>query len=144
MTAHPGTLRAEPLFLKETKFGPLLLFVTAVSVSSGDAPPVLLTPESRFRIRGRLPTAGAVVFGLTTHFPTADARGNSAPRASVTPARDASGTFELELRLADLQPEETRSPRSAAGLTMEDCWCLTVHADKGLELVQVELLNGPG
>ena len=131
-------LRAEPLFLKETKFGPLLLFVTAISVSSGDAPPVLLGPETRFRIRGRLPTAGDVVFGITTHFPKGGCAGKYSTSRKMTGT--VGGSFELELRLADLQPEEARSPRSAAGLTIEDCYCVTVHTDRGLELTEVELL----
>lgn len=135
-----ASLRAEPLFLKETKFGPLLLYATAISVSSGDAPPVLLDANARFRIRGRLASAGDVVFGMTTHFPNGGCAGKYSTSRKVDSSGGVAGHFELELRLSDLQPEEARSPRSAAGLTLEDCYSVTVHADKGLELTSVELL----
>ena len=36
--------------------------------------------------------------------------------------------------------EITNTSAAAAGLTIEDCWCLTLPADKGRELVSVEVL----
>jgi FecR protein len=136
-----GGLRSEPLFLKETPHGPLLLHVTAISVSSGDSPPVLLGADARFRIRGRLASASDVVFGITTHFQNGGCAGKySASRRVEATGGGAARQFELELRLSELRPEDARSPRSAAGLTIEDCWCLTVHADKGLEIMEVELV----
>ncbi len=36
--------------------------------------------------------------------------------------------------------EITIAAAAAAGLTIEDCWCLTLQADKGRELVSVEVL----
>ncbi len=135
-----GCLRAEPLFLKETKFGPLLLFVTAISVSSGNGPPVLLGRDTRFRIRGRMPAGGDVSFGMTTHFPNGGCSGKYSTSRRIESGGLPDGGFDLELRLADIPPEEPRSPRTAAGLTIEDCWLLSVHADKGLELVSVEVL----
>ncbi len=114
--------------------------MAAISVSSGDSAPVLLGPNSRFRIRGRLPASGEIGFGITTHFPNGGCSGKYSTLRGVEVADPSTQTFDIELHLDELRPEEERSPRSAAGLTIEDCWSLTIHADKGLELLEVELL----
>lgn len=138
--AIEGSLRSRPLFQKETRWSPLLLYVAAVSVSSGDTAPVLLGPNARFRIRGRMPASGEIGFGITTHFPNGGCSGKYSTLRRVEIAGPAARTFDLTLHLNELRPEEERSPRSAAGLTIEDCWALTIHADKELELLDVELL----
>lgn len=144
----PGTdkedarLRAIPY---TTSWGKTI-YTVAFGVSRGDKPPVLLQPESRFRVRGRLVSAHRVYFGVTVRHPNGEFAGKF---QTIQPAGefDDGQDFEVVLDLGDfrLDPslDERRSdlPSSPFHLVVESMWCHTLYEPAGLEIAEVELLS---
>ena len=119
--ARPGTdAAAEPMY------------VTALTVSRGQAVPVVLTADSAFRIRGRVQQPREIVIGLGVGVLDGAGRGRS-----VTPAINVRDEFEIVIPLSEFQ---------ARGLPLEGMELLswfgfTYARDAQLEITGVELLG---
>ena len=136
---HSASLRAAPYLVTCGRPKPLLVYMTAFAVASSDSPPVLLSPGGRFRIRGRMESTGALIFGLTLHYPKAGFAGKYSTARRIAVSEERGGLFDIELRLEEFKPEEARFPAVPINLELVDCWCLTVHEDRGLRIGDVAL-----
>jgi len=121
------------------------IYVAPFGVSEGDAPPVVLLPESRLRVRGRIAAAHRVHFGVTINHPNGDFAGRF---QTVCPA-DAfqSGEdfeFTLELRDLELDPSladmKEKLPSVPFHFVVESVWFHTLEKRAGMEIAEVELI----
>ena len=142
-------LRTAPLLWGSPE-EPITLYVVALSVSRNRPTPVLLTSGAKFRIRGRIESAGKVYFGLTTKHVKGGFAGKFVVERHFELAHETDEPLDIELRLDDFHPQEqllTKKypegfPASPVGLELFDWWCCTVNEDAGLEITQVELDAG--
>lgn len=137
----PGAQQARPMLLRENPEKPLLLHVVSVDPSPKDSPPVRLTSDSSFRIRGRLKAGHTVVFGLTTLHARGGFAGKYVSYVPVEPSHDANDTFEIEVPIEGFQREKELFPESPLGLELADFWALTITNNVGLEIIEVDLLK---
>jgi hypothetical protein len=134
-------LRAAPLLLTCGRPNPLLIFLTAFSVASHNAPPVLMSPGGRFRIRGRMESTGELYFGLTMQHPKGGFAGKYLAPRKIEVSKERGELFDIEMRLEEFKPEEARFPVAPIDLELVDCWRLTLHDDLGLRISSVELIS---
>jgi hypothetical protein len=142
-------LRTAPLLWGSPE-EPITLYVVALSVSRNRPTPVLLTPGAKFRIRGRIESAGKVYFGLTTKHVKGGFAGKFVVERHFELAHETGESLDIELRLDDFHPQEQELtkkypegfPASPVGLELFDWWCCTVNEDAGLEIMHVELGAG--
>ena len=138
----PGELRirAAPLLWPLPEREPVLLHVVAIAAWQCSDSPVVLTPGSRLRYRGRLQRPQMVRFG----FSTARVQGVFAGKFEIDIPADrlsASGEeWEIEIPLADFHPLPTQAVDSPLGMELTDVYALTITTDAGLELHDIELL----
>ena len=120
------------------------LYTVGFAVSVGDKPPVMLQPDSRLRVRGRVRSPHKVYVGVTVR----DAGGAFAGRFQVTRPAEAFSPgqdFDLMLSLRDFQLDPTLSgvkhklPRTPYNLVVETFWCHTLDKQAGLEILDIEL-----
>jgi len=138
---HSDSLRAAPYLVTCGRPKPLLIYLTAFSVASSDSPPVFLSPGGRFRVRGRMESTGALIVGLTMHYPKAGFAGKYSVARRIEVSEEGGGHFDIELRVEEFKPEEARFPAVPIDLELVDCWCLTLHEDLGLRIGDVELIQ---
>lgn len=126
---------------EEAKRDPILLYVASLSVSRGDQPPVVLQPNGKFRILGRLEQPKNLIIGLTTQRIKGGFAGKykASRRAEEIVLED--GEFELLIDVEEFKPEKSEYPASPIGLRLHRWWCLTVKEDAGLTISSVELLQ---
>ena len=133
-------LRAIPYTPREG----ITIYTATFAVSPGDEPPVILPPDSRLRVHGRIASTHKVYFGVTVRH----AGGEFAGRFQTTrPAAEIAGgqDFGVVLDLRDFQLDpaldgmKNTLPRAPFGLVVESIWCHTGNKQAGLELTEVEL-----
>jgi ferric-dicitrate binding protein FerR (iron transport regulator) len=138
----PGDLRirAAPLLWPLPDREPVLLHVVAIAAWQCSQAPVVVTPGSRLRYRGRLQRPQMVRFG----FSTARVRGVFAgkfeidiPAGRLDAAEDG---WEIEIPLADFHPLAEQSVNLPLGMELTDVYALTITSDAGLELHDIELI----
>ena len=121
------------------------IYTVGFGVSYGDKPPVILEPDSRVRVRGRIASTHNVYFGLTVRH----AGGGFAGRfQTIRPAVEfpSGQDFELVLHLRDFRLDSSldemkdKLPDAPFGLVVEAIWCHTLDKQAGLELTEVELI----
>ncbi len=71
-----ATLKAIPFVLTTHQGKTITLYVASFNVSRGDHPPVVLQPDSRFRVRGHIASAHDVFFGVTVNHANGEFAGN--------------------------------------------------------------------
>jgi len=129
----PGSVWATP-----SPSGLLVL----LSVSREFVMPVVLAPESGFRIRGRVHSrvdAIDVIFGFTTREIGGGFSGKYSVSVSVSTVQAGGGAFDIDVPLGQFRdhPESDSAP---AGHELTDWWCHTVDRRSKLEITGVELL----
>jgi len=121
------------------------IYVTSFGVSRGDKPPVILQPDSRFRVRGRVESSHRVWFGVTLRHPNGAFAGRFEtirPAAEFPSGQD----FEVILHLQDFHLDPSLSemrnelPSVPFQLVVDSIWCHTLYKQAGLEITEVELL----
>jgi ferric-dicitrate binding protein FerR (iron transport regulator) len=138
----PGDLRirAAPLLWPLPDREPVLLHVVAIAAWQCSQAPVVVTPGSRLRYRGRLQRPQMVRFG----FSTARVRGVFAGKFEIDiPAGRLAATedgWEIEIPLADFHPLAEQSLNVPLGMELTDVYALTITSDAGLELHDIELI----
>jgi len=137
-----GRVRASPLLVKSSPKlqKPNLLYLVILSASRGRSPPVVLSSEVRFRIRGQIESAGPVTFGLTMQQPKGGFAGKYVTKLPAAAMQTGSGSFDVEIPVADFRAMQKSFPDSPVGLELVDWWCFTTNEDIGLEIEQVELV----
>ncbi|MBI4658670.1 MAG: FecR domain-containing protein [Verrucomicrobia bacterium] len=121
------------------------IYTVSIGISSGDTPPVILQPASRFRVRGRIASSLPVYFGVTVRHANGEFAGNF---QTVRPAVEfpSGQNFEVILQLRDfrLDPSliemKNKLPSAPFDLVVESIWCHTLDKQAGLEIAEVELL----
>jgi hypothetical protein len=121
------------------------IYTAAFCVSRGDNPPVILQPDSRFTVRGRIASAHAVYFGVTVRHLNGEFAGKF---QTIRPADDfqSGQEFEVSLNLRDFQLDpsltemKSKLPSDPFDLVVESIWCHTLYEPAGLEIVEAELL----
>ena len=144
-----GSLRNAPM-LWGCPEKPVTLYLVSLSVSRNRPAPVLLTAGGKFRIRGRIESAGTVYFGLTTIRVNGGFAGKFLVERRFDVVQETGESLDIELRLEDFRPQEQelaekspeKFPASPVGLELFDWWCCTVNEDAGLEITHVELDTG--
>jgi hypothetical protein len=121
------------------------IFAAATRVSTWDAPPVTLHPDSRLRIRGRLGVSRTVYFGVHLR----DASGAFAGRFLTARSAQQFGAgevFDVTLPIRDfildpaLKHLSKKLPARPFELTVESVFCHTLTHPAGLELFQIEVI----
>ncbi|MFC1597478.1 DUF1080 domain-containing protein [Planctomycetota bacterium] len=132
--------KAIPLKISEEQ----TIHVAPFGVSGDDKPPVVLLPESRLRVRGRVAAAHPVYFGVTINHPNGDFAGRF---QTVRPADEfqSGEDFEVALELRDFQLDPSlnemkdRLPTAPFHFVVESIWLTTLDKQAGLEIAEVEL-----
>ncbi|MBT5019347.1 FecR family protein [Planctomicrobium sp.] len=140
----PARLWAIPYTADKETGRDITLYTASVGVSTGETPPVVLPPQSKIRIRGRLDHPNHVFFGLTVRHRNGDFAGRF---QTILPAESFTGKneFEVILNLDDysLDPSleflKEKLPKGPAELIVESVWCHTLFDQAGLAITSVEL-----
>jgi len=132
-------LEAAPILLDYPK-QPATVYLAAGSFSRGPAPPIVLAPGARLRLRLWLRTSADVYFGLTMKHLKGGFAGKYIARRRLQTAPPPDQPMEIELRAEDFRPQEEEFPHSPLGLELVDWWCFTYNVDAGLGITSVELL----
>jgi ferric-dicitrate binding protein FerR (iron transport regulator) len=134
-----GNLRTAPILLNFQK-EPIALHLAALSVSRGQAAPVVLTSGGKFRIRGQIETSGDIYFGLTMKLVKGGFAGKYIAVRQFDLPQNTDKRLEIELHLEEFRPQEEEFPDSLIGLELVDWSCFTYNMDAGLSIASIELL----
>jgi len=136
-----ATLRAVPYTLKRGD----TIYVASIDVSLGDNPPVVLRPDSHFRVRGHIASPHDVSFGVTVRHLNGEFAGKFQTIQAASALETEEG-FEVVLPLRDFRLDPSlagikhRLPSAPFDLVVESIWCHTLYEPAGLEIAEVELL----
>jgi len=139
--AEGGNRKAMPLEIPE---GPTI-YVVSFGLLEDDDPPVVLLPESRLAVTGRLATAQPVCFGITIRHPNGDFAGRF---VVVRPADEFQSWkgFHVTLDFQDFQLDSSlaamkdKLPGAPLHFVIESLWVTTLENKAGLEIAEVELI----
>lgn len=134
-----GSVRAKSLLLTCAKPNPLLIFVSSAAVVSENSSPLVLSSGGRFTIRGRLDSTAEVFFGMTMNHPKGGFAGKYFAVRKIDLAELGMEPFEWTVPFDELKPVEGAFPATPIELEIVECWCLTVHEDRGLSVQSIEL-----
>ena len=127
----------------ETPEGPTIQ-MAGFGLLEEDNPPVVLLPESRLAVTGRLATAQSVCFGITIRHPNGDFAGRF---LSIRPANEfqSGKDFHVTLDLQDFQLDSSlaamkeKLPTEPFHFVVESLWVTTPEKKAGLEIAEVKL-----
>jgi hypothetical protein len=134
------TRKAIPVELSEDH----TIFVASFGVADGDVPPVVLLPQSRLSVTGRLATGHTIYFGITVNHPNGDFAGRFLTIRSADEFQDGEN-FEMTLDVQDLQLDSSLAdmkdqlPSEPFHFVVESIWFTTLEKDAGLEIAAVKL-----
>jgi ferric-dicitrate binding protein FerR (iron transport regulator) len=120
------------------------LYTLGIPISSGDHAPVVLQPETKIRVQGKVDKSHMIWFGLSLRH----TNGEFAGRFQITrPAGDFKDgePFEVILSLSDYQLDPSLAtwakhlPESPYGLIVKDIWCHTLWDPAGLQVSEMAL-----
>jgi hypothetical protein len=120
------------------------IYTTAIPVSRGDNPPVMLKPTSQIRVRGYLGRNSKLYFGVTVRHPD----GVFAGRFQITkPASEfqSDDEFEVLLKLRDYRLDPSLSkwkrelPETPFELIVESVWCHSLYKPVRLAVIEMEI-----
>ena len=139
--AEGATRKAIPVKISDER----TIYVAPITVSEDDKPPVVLVPESRLSVIGRLATECPVYFGITINHPNGDFAGRY---QTVRPADEFRGgeDFEVTLELQDFQLDPSladrkdKLPSQPFHFVVKTIWLHTLEKQAGLEIVELELI----
>lgn len=141
--AEDGNRKAIPLEIPE---GPTI-YVVPFGLLVDENPPLVLLPDSRLTVTGRLATAQPVYFGITIKHPNGDSAGRfltSRPADEFQDGEDFDVTldvqeFQLDSSLAGIKDN---LPSEPFHFVVESIWITTLENEAGLEIAAVELFPG--
>ncbi len=138
-------LKAVPFTLTNRQGRTMTLYTASFNVSRGDHPPVVLHPESRFRVRGRIASAHDVYLGVTLNHANGEFAGNFQVIKPASAFQDGED-FDVSLSLRDFQLDPSlrhmseKLPKDPFDSVVESIWCHTLVDPAGLEINEIELI----
>ena len=116
----------------------------SMPVSSGDHPPVILQPETKIRVRGKIASSHRIWFGMTLCRENGDFAGRF---QTILPAEEfkSGEPFEVVLNLTDYHLDPSLAkwaeslPESPYGLIVKSVWCHTLWDPAGLQVSEIAL-----
>lgn len=121
------------------------IYATGLVVSCCAKPPVVLLPNSRIRVQGRLTSKHGVWFGITVRQRNGDFAGRFQTIRPASDFRDGE-TFDVILSLRDFHLDPSlnhvkhKLPGAPYHLVVEHAWCHTLYDPAGLKITEVELI----
>lgn len=148
---HAARLKGIPLVPSDYPSDTLLML--GLPVSSSDSSPVILHPNSRFILRGRIASARGIYFGIKMAHPNGAFAGKFRAEKSASGFNDLRD-FEAVFRLSDFELDpcvrdrKEELPGNPEGLIVTGVYCFTPHRTGdamsmrtvSLEVTEVELL----
>ncbi len=111
-------------------------YLASLSVSRGDAGPVLLAAGNRFRVRGRAYMPAVITIGFSALDRDRSTGGRYSNRRRVE------GEFDLELPIEEYRMMNGRGDvASAFGRELVNWFCMTSNREAALEITAVELVG---
>jgi len=139
--AEGATRKAIPVKISDER----TIYVAPITVSEDDKPPVVLLPESRLSVSGRLATECPVYFGITINHPNGDLAGRFQAERPADEFRNGED-FKVTLELQDFQLDPSlagmkdKLPSEPFHFVVETVWLHTLEKQAGLEIVELELI----
>ena len=117
----------------------------SMPVSSGDHPPVILQPETKIRVRGKIASSHRIWFGMTLCRENGDFAGRF---QTILPAEEfkSGEPFDVVLDLTDYHLDPSLAnwadslPKTPYGLIVKSVWCHTLWDPAGLQVSEIELM----
>ena len=146
-SSEPAHLKTVPYILPEkTDQKQRTIHTLAMPVSVCDQPFVVLQPESKVRVRGKIESSRPIYFGLTLSLPNGDFAGRFQIRRPALEFKSGQ-SFEVVLDLNDYQLDPSLAqwaeslPKSPYGLIVKNVWCHTLWDPAGLQVSEIELMT---
>tara|TARA_Y100000588_G_scaffold135185_1_gene148637 strand:- start:4036 stop:5394 length:1359 start_codon:yes stop_codon:yes gene_type:complete len=120
------------------------LYTLGMPVSRGDHPPVVLQPETKIRVRGKVASSHAIWFGMTLSRENGDFAGRFQIRLPAEEFKSGE-PFEVVLNLSDYELDPSLAkwaeslPKAPYGLIVKDIWCHTLWDPAGLQVSEIAL-----
>ena len=146
-SSEPAHLKTVPYVLPEkTDQKQRTIHTLSMPVSVCDQPPVVLQPESKVRVRGKIASSHRIWFGLTLIRENGDFAGRF---QTIHPAEEfkSGEPFEVILNLSDYHLDPSLSkwaehlPKTPYGLIVKAVWCHTLWDPAGLQVSEIELMT---
>jgi len=138
-----GILYAMPWLARQAKSNTEadVSYLAVLSVTSGQAIPVVADAGSRFRIVGQVESSTNVTFGITTLARNGGFAGKYSAVRSIE-SSEPDGSFDIEIPLLEFQPVvvNTELVESPSHQELADWWCITTGKDVKFAIRRVELL----
>lgn len=143
--AEPPHLKTVPLTLSaKDDRKQRTIHTLSMPVSQGDHPPVVLQPESKIRVRGKIASNHRIWFGMTLRRENGDFAGRF---QTILPAEEfkSGEPFEVVLNLSDYHLDPSLAkwadslPKTPYGLIVKSVWCHTLWDPAGLQVSEIAL-----
>lgn len=128
-----GVLKATPR--RAGSDGSAVTYVASLDISQTQSGPIVLTNQSRLRIRGQLKKPGSVLFGLSAANEQRTVSGRFVARRRVD------SKFDIEIAVTELTPLGERSQTTSYPNDMEALNWFCIATEPGLMIEHVELLS---
>ena len=145
--AEPAQLKTVPYTLPaKTDRKQRTIYNLSMSVSQGDHPPVVLQPETKIRVRGKVASSHRIWFGMTLRRENGDFAGRI---QTILPAEEfqSGEPFEVVLNLSDYHLDPSLAkwaehlPKTPYGLIVKGVWCHTLWDPAGLQVSEMALMT---
>jgi len=139
--AEGESRKAFPIKISEER----TFYVAPFDVAEGDTPPIVLLPESRLQVSGRVATAHPVLFGITIQHPNGDFAGRFVTDRAADEFENGD-EFQVTLAFQDFQLDSSlaemkdKLPRKPFHFVVETIWFTTLEKKAGLEIAGVNLI----
>ncbi len=143
--SEPAHLKTVPLTLSaKDDRKQRTIHTLSMPVSSGDHPPVILQPETKIRVRGKIASSHRIWFGMTLCRENGDFAGRF---QTILPAEEfqSGEPFEVVLNLTDYELDPSLAkwadslPKTPYGLIVKSVWSHTLWDPAGLQVSEMAL-----
>jgi len=143
--AEPAQLKTVPYTLPaKTDRKQRTIYNLSIPVSQGDHPPVVLQPETKIRVRGKIASSHPIWFGMTLSRQNGDFAGRFQIRRPAEEFQSGE-PFEVVLNLSDYELDPSLAkwaeylPKTPYGLIVKGVWCHTLWDPAGLQVSEMAL-----
>jgi hypothetical protein len=147
---EPASLKIVPYTLpSKNHLRQKTIHTLGMPVSVCDQPPVVLQPESKVRVRGKIASSHRIWFGMTLSRENGDFAGRFQTMLAAEEFKSGE-LFEVVLDLNDYQLDPSLAqwseslPKSPHGLIVKNVWCHTLWDPAGLQVSEIELMTTTG
>jgi len=146
-SSEPAHLKTVPYVLPEkTDQKQRTIHTLGMPVSGCDQPAVVLRPESKVSVRGKIASSRPIYFGLTLSHPDGDFAGRFQTRRPASEFKSGEA-FEVVLDLTDYELDPSLAQwadslsKTPYGLIVKNVWCHTLWDPAGLQVSEIELMT---